>query len=123
MQYMMLTFVEEHHYLWEGLHEVDVVIAVLLDLQEQHKLRLTLSAEHCQQRSIVLTKSTNIVTHWTPENSLIHKIHSNPIFNTNANCKSDTKPQIIANTKINICTKTKAGGIRITFLLLLIFSK
>lgn len=50
----MLTFVEEHHYLGEGFHEVDVVVAVLLDLQQQHQLRLTLSAEHCQQRSIVL---------------------------------------------------------------------
>ena len=55
----LLTFVEEHHYLGEGLHEVDVVIAVLLDLQQQHQLRLTLSAEHCQQRSVVLTERTH----------------------------------------------------------------
>lgn len=29
-----LTFVEQHHNLLEGLHEVDVVVAVLLDLQQ-----------------------------------------------------------------------------------------
>lgn len=58
----MLTLVEEYHYLREGLHEVDVVIAVLLDLQQQHQLRLTLSAEHCQQRSIVLRKGTHTVS-------------------------------------------------------------
>lgn len=57
------TFVEEHHDLLKGLHEVDVVVAVLLDLQEQHQLRLALSAEQCQQRSVVLTKSTQTVTH------------------------------------------------------------
>lgn len=27
-----LTFVEEHHDLGKGLHEVDVIVAVLLDL-------------------------------------------------------------------------------------------
>ena len=34
-----LTFVEEHHNLLEGLHEVDVVIAVLLDFHQQDDLR------------------------------------------------------------------------------------
>lgn len=30
----MVTFVEEHHYFGEGFHEVDVVIAVLLNLEQ-----------------------------------------------------------------------------------------
>lgn len=42
--------------------------------------------------------------------SLIYNSHFNPIFNTKATCKSDTKTQIDANTKNNIYTKTKAGG-------------
>lgn len=29
------TFVEEHHDLLKSLHEVDVVVTVLLDLQQQ----------------------------------------------------------------------------------------
>lgn len=33
------TFVEEHHDLLKGLHEVDVVVAVLLDLQQEAELR------------------------------------------------------------------------------------
>lgn len=49
-----LTFVEEHHDLGEGLHEVDVVIAVLLDLQQQAELRLTLGGEGFQQKAVLL---------------------------------------------------------------------
>lgn len=49
-----LTFVEEHHDLGEGLHEVDVVVAVLLDLQQQAELRLTLGGEGFQQKAVLL---------------------------------------------------------------------
>ena len=50
----MLAFVEEHHYFREGLHEVDVVVAVLLDLQQQAELRQTLGGEGLQQRAVLL---------------------------------------------------------------------
>lgn len=48
------TFVEEHHDLLKGLHEVDVVVAVLLDLHEQAELRLTLGGEGFQQNAVLL---------------------------------------------------------------------
>lgn len=48
------TFVEEHHDLLKGLHEVDVVIAVLLDLQQQAELGQTLGGEGFQQRAVLL---------------------------------------------------------------------
>lgn len=40
-----LTFVEEHHYFLEGLHEVNVVITILLNLQQKSQLWLTLGGE------------------------------------------------------------------------------
>lgn len=40
-----VTFVEEHHYFLEGLHEVDVVITILLNLQQKSQLWLTLGCE------------------------------------------------------------------------------
>lgn len=51
------TFVEENHDLLEGLHEVDVVVAVLLNLLQQDELRLALGTEHSQQGSILLEQS------------------------------------------------------------------
>lgn len=48
------TFVEEHHDLLEGPHEVDVVVAVLLDLQQQAELRQTLGGEGFQQEAVLL---------------------------------------------------------------------
>lgn len=50
----MPTFVEEHHYLLKGLHEVDVVVAVLLDLKQQAELGQTLGGEGFQQRAVLL---------------------------------------------------------------------
>ncbi len=50
------TFVEEHHDLLEGLHEVDVVVAVLLDLQQQAELGQTLGGEGFQQKAVLLHK-------------------------------------------------------------------
>lgn len=49
-----LTFIEEHHNLGKGLHEVDVIIAVLLDLKQQVELRLTLGGEGFQQKAVLL---------------------------------------------------------------------
>lgn len=48
------TFVEQHHDLLEGLHEVDVVVAVLLDLQQQAELGETLGGEGLQQEAVLL---------------------------------------------------------------------
>lgn len=48
------TFVEEHHDLLEGLHEVDVVVAVLLNLQQQTEFRQTLGGEGFQQKAVLL---------------------------------------------------------------------
>ena len=48
------TFIEEHHDLLEGLHEVDVVVAVLLNLQQQAELRQTLRGEGFQQKAVLL---------------------------------------------------------------------
>lgn len=50
------TFVEEHHNLLKGLHEVDVVVAVLLDLQQQAELGQTLGGEGFQQKAVLLQK-------------------------------------------------------------------
>lgn len=50
------TFVEEHHDLLKSLHEVNVVVAVLLDLQQQAKLRQTLGGEGFQQKAVLLQK-------------------------------------------------------------------
>ncbi len=50
------TFVEEHHDLLKGLHEVDVVVAVLLDLQQQAELGQTLGGEGFQQKAVLLQK-------------------------------------------------------------------
>lgn len=52
------TFVEEHHDLLEGVHEVDVVVAVLLDLQQQAELRQTLGGEGFQQCAVLLHRET-----------------------------------------------------------------
>ena len=52
-----LTFVKQHHDLLEGLHEVDVVIAVLLDLQQQGELREALGGERFQQKAVLLRKT------------------------------------------------------------------
>lgn len=51
------TFVEEHHDLLEGLHEVDVVVAVLLDLQQQSELRQALGREGLQQGAVLLKRA------------------------------------------------------------------
>lgn len=51
------TFVEENHDLLEGLHEVDVVVAVFLNLLQQDELRLALGTEHSQQGSVLLEQS------------------------------------------------------------------
>lgn len=48
------TFVEEHHDLLKGLHEVDVVVAVLLNLQQQTEFRQTLGGEGFQQKAVLL---------------------------------------------------------------------
>lgn len=32
------TFIEEHHYFLEGLHEVNVIITILLNLQQKSQL-------------------------------------------------------------------------------------
>lgn len=50
------TFVEEHHDLLKGLHEVDVVVAVLLDLQQQAELGQTLGGEGFQQKAVLLQR-------------------------------------------------------------------
>lgn len=33
-----VTFIEQHHYFLEGLHEVNVVITILLNLQQKSQL-------------------------------------------------------------------------------------
>lgn len=48
------TFVEEHNNLLKSLHEVDVVVAVLLDLQQQTEFRQTLGGEGFQQKAVLL---------------------------------------------------------------------
>lgn len=52
------TFVEEHHDLLEGLHEVDVVVAVLLDLQQQAELGQTLGGEGFQKKAVLLRRES-----------------------------------------------------------------
>lgn len=61
----VVTFVEENHNLLKGLHEVDVVVAVLLDLLQQGQLRLALGAEHSQEGSVLLQRE------WTAKPSLV----------------------------------------------------
>lgn len=51
-----LTFVEEHHDLLKAPHEVDVVVAVLLDLQQEVELRQTLGGEGFQQKAVLLQR-------------------------------------------------------------------
>lgn len=48
------TFVKKHHDLLEGLHEVDIVVAVLLDLQQEGELRQALGGEGLQQWAVLL---------------------------------------------------------------------
>ena len=50
----LLTFVEEHYDLLKGLHEVDVVIAVLLDLQQESELRQALGGKGFQEGTVLL---------------------------------------------------------------------
>lgn len=57
---VVCTFVEEDDDLRKGLDEVDVVIAVILDLQQQHELGLALRAEHGQQGGVVLQGHDNM---------------------------------------------------------------
>ena len=51
-----VTFVEQHHNLLEGVHEVDVVVAVLLHLHEQQDLRGSLGCESLQQGAVLLQR-------------------------------------------------------------------
>lgn len=51
------TFIKENHDLLEGFHEVDVVIAVFLNLLQEDKLWLALGTEHGQQGSVLLEQS------------------------------------------------------------------
>ena len=51
---MRRTFVEEDHDLLEGLHEVNVVVAVLLDLDQEADLRLALGGEGLKQGAVLL---------------------------------------------------------------------
>lgn len=62
------TFVEQHHNLLEGLHEVDVVVAVLLDLQEQCEFRQALCRERFQQRAVLL-QHTHITRRYRNDNA------------------------------------------------------
>ena len=48
------TFVEQNHDFLEGLHEVDVVITVLLDLQQESKFREALGGKSLQHRAVLL---------------------------------------------------------------------
>ena len=48
------TFIQEDHDLLEGLHEVDVVVAVLLDLDKQADLGLALGGEGLEQGAVLL---------------------------------------------------------------------
>lgn len=49
-----LTFVEQYNNFLEGLHEVDVVVTVLLDLQQESKFREALGGKSLQQWAILL---------------------------------------------------------------------
>ena len=48
------SFIKKHHYFLEGFHEMNVVIAILLNLQLQSRLRLTLSSEGSKERAVLL---------------------------------------------------------------------
>lgn len=63
------TFVEEHHDLLKRLHEVDVVVAVLLDLQQQADLGQTLGGEGFQQRAVLLQVPRETAQSSTQQNS------------------------------------------------------
>lgn len=62
------TFVKENNNLLKGFHEVDVVIAVFLDLLKKHELRLALCAENGQQGCVLLQdkKVCEHLSHNTP---------------------------------------------------------
>ena len=48
------TFVKENHNLLKGFHEMDVVVAVFLNLLQEDQLWLALGAEHSQEWSVLL---------------------------------------------------------------------
>lgn len=48
------TFVEQHNNFLEGLHEVDVVVTVLLDLQQECEFREALGGKSLQQWAVLL---------------------------------------------------------------------
>ena len=73
---MTPTFVEEHHDLLEGLHEVDVVVAVLLDLQQQAELGQTLGGEGFQQQAVLLRRR-NTGLYWSSPTRLVLHHHGN----------------------------------------------
>lgn len=50
----LLTFIEQYNNFLEGFHEMDVVITVLLDLQQESKLREALGGKSLQQRAVLL---------------------------------------------------------------------
>lgn len=51
-----LTFVEQNNNFLEGLHEVDVVIAIFLDLQQKSKFWDALGCKSLQQWAVLLKK-------------------------------------------------------------------
>ena len=59
----LLTLVEEQRYLVEGLHEVHVVVAVLLHLDEQRQLWCALLTERQEQLCVHLhTQQVSAIT-------------------------------------------------------------
>lgn len=53
-QHQSATFIEQQNNLLEGVHEVDVVVAVLLNPQQKRELRQALSGEGLQERAVLL---------------------------------------------------------------------
>lgn len=54
LEHVKLTFVEQNHNFLEGLHEVNVVVTILLDLQQESEFREALGGKSFQQWAVLL---------------------------------------------------------------------